>query len=379
MLVWKDVPERDGTGSGGDPLSRLGRAAVRSSRAVRGAATEIRWAMRDAAGTARGAARVPIDARSRLTRDYDSRDLWELGSSVCKRMCGLLGTLAAAMREADNPMASRMEEAREVIWAWEGYDNDMLVSWDSRGHASESVPDGVRSALEHRFEEEWRWVGLVVMGAGTAHACSAVLPTGADAPPMGIRARMAADRLRRRLPSAGIPVDRLPAYELHRLSAMLDDFARDEVGHPVGYAASEHVLVDREEGWEAQPLPIGVALSGNSAVREAAAEVARTADRGGVVVDHTVRCSDIGADYAAYLDDLTVAADGIGAWADWLDGIAGVASGDGGDTCSLPVAVRLAAETEDGAEAARAMEQGMVDRFMRAWEWLGHNLHGLWI
>ena len=371
MLAWKDVPEGD---MREDPTNKgLAERVAALRRSITSIARDAAWEAKDMAGKVRGAVATVTDAGWRVTKGYDTRDLWELGTSICDRMHELLGRLAET---GDAATSKRMRAARETIWAWGHYDDDMFLA-----DAGDENAERVRRILQARFEEEWRWVGSTVMGAGAScigHASCDYAGDTRMSVPTGFR--VAADRLCRRIPDDGTPAELLPARELRRIAAMLDDFARIEIGHPIEYASSEHVLVDRPEGWEERPLPIGVAISGNARVREATRESARrAAEASGHVTEVVVRCSDIGIDYAAYLDDVTTAARSLDDWANWLDGISGVPSGDDGRVLSLPTAARIVSDVEGGTAAAREMEQSMADRFTRAWEWLGHNFRGLWM
>lgn len=371
MLAWKDIPEgdmrEDSTNKG--LTERV--AALR--RGITSIARDATWEAKDMAGKAQGAITAVTDAGWRVTKGYDTRDLWELGTSICDRTCELLRRLADT---GDTAMAERAAIACDTIWAWGHYDDDMFLA-----DAGDENAEAVRRILQARFDEEWRWVGTAVMGAGTScigHDACDYGKTPRRFVPIGIRVTI--DRLCRRIPDDGTPMELLPARELRRISSMLDDFAYINIGYPVEYASSEHVLVDRPEGWEEGPLPIGVALSGNAQVREATKKSSRRlAETNGHVVESVVRCSDIGVDCAAYLDDVTTAARSLDDWANWLDGISGIPSGKENRVLSLPTAVRIASEADDGSAAARDLEQSMVDRFMRAWEWLGHNFRGLWM
>lgn len=140
--------------------------------------------------------------------------------------------------------------------------------------------------------------------------------------------------------------------ELKLIARKLHEFALHDIGYPDDYS---DYLKPRREGWEKALAP----LKAMESYQREYADAASSSDDGFMPLPSCERC---GLAYSAWLEDIDYAADVIGAYADFNDGID----------------EQMAVVGMFGDEEWERRHDMLEKEFRRVWAWLGRNINGIW-
>lgn len=311
-------------------------------------------------------------------RGWCDSDIMNLGDRLCERLGEMLVYLSAQEYDDDQAeYAKRLKDAAACISAYtEVVDNLSLlgrietIGEPDHPYDPQIVKDAYADA-KAAFFEQWDWVGENVVGPGF------VMPHGhgdtAKAPDYHVRsyypgiiantgkhARAIRDAVERTASPNRFSkrdIDNMPYSEQARTTSMLYEFARSVHGMPEGYYGSGCELKERGEDWlERQAL--AASIMGN---RDVAKAIVHEKNEDGTI---GIMKNAKDPDWAAWIEDITYAADVISSWREWSEP---------GGMKEKMVSCGISQELIDELETKQYAE------FKKAWHWIGDNVGALWI
>lgn len=337
--------------------------------------------IKDAYGTA-------VERSQRLASKYGyaNIDVWNLGDTEREHIGKVVMRYADSL-EAHDELADDLRQAASGLLSY-GTDIGMLDDVCIASLCDVKSHQETKARITHRYDDlryrlshDWDRIGRLVMSeyvAPAAHKHDDSDDTGNDAAAGGTIMANVADAIAKGANDAYLAHDKasngvnwidlndLSSFELMRLSYMLDDFARGNIGHPDEYASRYGTLVRHDGGWSDEPLPIDV--WDNRAIREefdCEHGTPRLKPDGNLGNDYdatrAATVGDAGEDFVAWLTDINHASDVFKGWAKWMELKEGRDDND---------SVRTRLTDEDVAP--------LHDEFLRCWHWIGMRLEDLW-
>ena len=305
-------------------------------------------------------------------------DIVNLGDRLCERMAEMLTYLAACEYPEENvDYAEHLLSAAKCVYAYTEVMDSLsfigrIEGIGEKGHPYDPkvVKDAYADA-KTEFLKQWDWIGDNIVGTGfimpANHGENASEPdfhvksyyTGIIAA-AGKRARAirdAAERTASENRFSKRDIDNMPYSEQARTASILYEFARASHGMPEGYYGSGSELKQRDVEW-LDHQALAASIMGNKEVAEAI--VHEPLENGSIGIMKNSKDPD----WAAWIEDITYAADVISSWREWSEP---------GGLKEKMVSCGIADELID------ELDEKQYDAFKKAWHWIGVNVGGLWV
>lgn len=350
------MPARDA-----DPLgvpARVASTVLDGIKAVGGVMSKVpsvATKVSDGIGTVayrlRDGGRAAARGVERAVNGYDRYDTYDAGSFMLRTVDDALTYVVrhpGCLPWLSDDDLAKVEDASSVISAKRILAGGDYYDGEVAGDDAVSAPiRDFGTTVSDAFPKAWDWVGQHVMCPAGGAMVARRRGIGAVVASME---RMSGRRGRASM--ASFPADALVAF-----SDALDRMSSSIHGYKPDYVEAGDMLRERGDEWLDRQGSVDLMML--SVTGKGHGDLMRK-NGDGTVQLRTNR--EIGADFAAWFDDLRLASDVLGAYGRWIGG----------------QDLREAVETFGDDANRDSIDDGLRREFLRVWGWIGRHIDDLW-